>query len=147
MSGWVLHRRALDLFTQWAADPQRWNQFPDPLAEETVVGHARDIPDRVMLGLVDQLQHTLYDPWLNVRYRSHWVSQWDLAGALRLLGYRAHHGDGEMPSALVLAKATRLIGRHLLDGCPCGCRGDFELTEAGKAMLADPASTEGETKL
>jgi hypothetical protein len=28
-----------------------------------------------------------------------------------------------------------LIGNGLIDGCACGCRGDFELTEKGKEVL------------
>jgi hypothetical protein len=33
----------------------------------------------------------------------------------------------EAPEKVVLAKARRLISRGLLDGCTCGCRGDFEV--------------------
>lgn len=36
-------------------------------------------------------------------------------------------------SALGVAKI--LIRDGLLEGCTCGCRGDFVLTDAGKAML------------
>ncbi|MBV8060794.1 MAG: hypothetical protein JO253_04630 [Alphaproteobacteria bacterium] len=40
------------------------------------------------------------------------------------------------PSKLVQAKMRGLIERGLVDGCTCGCRGDYELTEKGIAMLA-----------
>jgi hypothetical protein len=33
-------------------------------------------------------------------------------------------------------KLQSLIDRKLIDGCTCGCRGDFELTPAGRASLA-----------
>lgn len=36
---------------------------------------------------------------------------------------------------LALAKMGMLIRRGLVDGCACGCRGDFELTEYGRAFL------------
>lgn len=39
------------------------------------------------------------------------------------------------PERLVLAKMCMLIRRGLVDGCTCGCRGDFEITEKGKAFL------------
>ncbi|MBL7487125.1 hypothetical protein [Frankia sp. AgW1.1] len=34
--------------------------------------------------------------------------------------------DPVIPEKIVLAKAKRLIRRGLLEGCACGCRGDFE---------------------
>ena len=40
------------------------------------------------------------------------------------------------PEKLVLAKMRRLINRGLVDGCGCGCRGDFELTAKGRQYLA-----------
>lgn len=39
------------------------------------------------------------------------------------------------PAKLVLAKMRQMIKKGLLDGCACGCRGDFTLTEKGRAML------------
>lgn len=132
MSTAILDTPAMERFVTWAANMARWEDLPEPVRPEVVARHARDISDTEMLGLIDQLQHAPYVPYAR---GPHWVSQWDVAGALRLAGYRACRGVNEMPSALVLAKATRLINRGLLTGCPCGCRGDFELTEAGKAYL------------
>jgi len=37
-----------------------------------------------------------------------------------------------LPDKLVLAKMNSLIRRGLIEGCACGCRGDFEITEKGK---------------
>ena len=39
------------------------------------------------------------------------------------------------PDSLILAKMRRLIARGLVDGCTCGCRGDFEITEAGQRYM------------
>jgi hypothetical protein len=36
-----------------------------------------------------------------------------------------------LPGKLVLAKMDSLIRRGLVDGCSCGCRGDFVITEKG----------------
>lgn len=36
---------------------------------------------------------------------------------------------------LVLAKMRQLMRRGLVDGCNCGCRGDFEITEKGEQWL------------
>ena len=39
------------------------------------------------------------------------------------------------PRKLVAAKMKSLIGKGLVDGCTCGCRGDFELTTDGLVYL------------
>ncbi len=45
---------------------------------------------------------------------------------------------GLLPRKLQLSVMARLIRRGLVDGCACGCRGDFVLTTKGKeAFLAD----------
>ncbi len=40
---------------------------------------------------------------------------------------------------LATAKMGRLIKRGLVDGCMCGCRGDFELTAEGEAYMRNLA--------
>lgn len=40
------------------------------------------------------------------------------------------------PERLALAKMGMLMRRGLVDGCICGCRGDFSITHAGRAYLA-----------
>lgn len=42
--------------------------------------------------------------------------------------------DG-LPDKLVLAKMRQLISKNVISGCPCGCRGDYELTEKGQSMI------------
>ena len=37
----------------------------------------------------------------------------------------------DVPEKLVLAKMRQMIRRGVVDGCPCGCRGDFVITEKG----------------
>ncbi|MNR71367.1 hypothetical protein D3C71_19820 [compost metagenome] len=41
-----------------------------------------------------------------------------------------------VPRKLVQAKMGSLIRRGLVDGCVCGCRGDFELTSRGRETVA-----------
>lgn len=54
-----------------------------------------------------------------------WASRWDIGE--RLPGF---------PPAVVLAKARILIDRRkTVDGCPCGCRGDFEFTPKGLDLM------------
>lgn len=42
----------------------------------------------------------------------------------------------ETPPKVVLAKMAMLMKRGLVDGCNCGCRGDFVLTDKGREYLA-----------
>lgn len=41
---------------------------------------------------------------------------------------------------LLLAKCASMIRRGLIDGCACGCRGDFEMTTLGEEKLRTSAS-------
>ena len=44
--------------------------------------------------------------------------------------------DGfNLPDNLVLAKMRILLKHGLIEGCPCGRRGDFEITEKGLKEL------------
>lgn len=51
---------------------------------------------------------------------------------------------------LALAKMRLLHKRGLVGGCPCGCRGDFEITDWGLKLIGQQRSEEysgyGETK-
>ncbi len=39
------------------------------------------------------------------------------------------------PRKVVIAKLKRLKARGLADGCACGCRGDWQITDAGRRYL------------
>lgn len=43
------------------------------------------------------------------------------------------------PEKLVLAKMKQMIRRGVVDGCPCGCRGDFQITDKGRAVITSPS--------
>jgi len=46
-----------------------------------------------------------------------------------------HAMPTDAPKKLAHAKMNTLIRRGLVDGCSCGCRGDYVLTEKGKELL------------
>lgn len=48
----------------------------------------------------------------------------------------AHAMPEGTPEKLVLAKMRQMIRRGVVDGCPCGCRGDFEITAKGRKELS-----------
>lgn len=37
----------------------------------------------------------------------------------------------KLPDNLVLSKMKKLIKKELIDGCDCGCRGDFVINQKG----------------
>ena len=86
---------------------------------------AADITDDAFLAAVIEvafIRTELYGPW------GIGSSRWDVAAVLA-----GHPEDvagspqdySNMPDKVVLAKARKLIKRGLVDGCACGCRGDF----------------------
>lgn len=69
----------------------------------------------------------------------YWIgaSRWDVAAVLA--GHPEWCGQSEatdgvsvpLPENVVLAKVKRLIKRGLVEGCTCGCRGDFQIRRTG----------------
>ena len=49
-----------------------------------------------------------------------WVNSWDFEPPY-----------SELPDRLFRAKMGKLIAKGYLTGCPCGCRGDYEVTSKG----------------
>jgi hypothetical protein len=50
--------------------------------------------------------------------------------------HNAFPDKDQTPEALILSKMKKLIKQNLVSGCPCGCRGDFEITNKGKELIA-----------
>lgn len=86
---------------------------------------AADITDEAFLDAVDEVARLRSEPG---RPWTIGASRWDvatvLAGHPELVGVSTADWPN-MPPKVVLAKARKLIRRGLLDGCDCGCRGDF----------------------
>lgn len=76
------------------------------------VTQAKHIPDESFLRVVASKE-------------PNWAGIWDLTWAMPAV-----------PPAVIYAKANRLLDRELITGCGCGCRGDWELTDAGREVLA-----------
>lgn len=49
-----------------------------------------------------------------------------------------HAVPEEIPRKVMLSKLRNMIEKGIIDGCACGCRGDFELTQKGKDILNNP---------
>ncbi len=71
---------------------------------------AKDLDDRVILAFLSG--------------RESWAFMWDME--------KLFPGA---PAKVVLAKMRGLVKRKLVDGCTCGCRGDFEITGKGRTAL------------
>ena len=83
---------------------------------------ASDIDDLEFLKAVKTL--SLDGKWAPTNYESRWVMWPELCPLYP-----------DMPAKVILAKFRQLHKRGLLDGCPCGCRGDIEFTEAGEDFI------------
>jgi len=85
---------------------------------------AKDIPELPILKFIDSFDGA----WCN------WFSQ-DVRSVRRAMP------EDTYPK-VVLAKMRALIKKGLVDGCPCGCRGDFRLTDKGREYLKQTNSNE-----
>ena len=96
--------------------------------------HARDIDDLTFLRAVATCQpSTPHGPG--------WAMRSDVE---RQLGGLPFGPDAPwvdevpgVPWKVVLAKFRRVNGRGLVNGCDCGCRGDWYLTDKGRQLLAE----------
>lgn len=79
----------------------------------------KDIPEEPILRFLESLNGT----WAN------WFSA-DFENSVR----RAIPPG--TPDKLVHAKMVMMIRKGVVDGCPCGCRGDYVLTDKGRAILS-----------
>lgn len=95
---------------------------------------AKDIDDRRVLTIISDLMAAEYrerprpDEYL-------WTMVWDIEKRLP-----------DVPGKVLAAKLEALVRRGLIDGCTCGCRGDFFLLPAGRAFLDPPQDTHTEKK-
>jgi hypothetical protein len=95
---------------------------------------AKDIADDAFLDAIDRV--------CTIRgFHGFGASRWDVAAVLagddervietaRTANIPGAHGPrikdyDAFPDKLVLAKARKLVRRGVIDGCVCGCRGDF----------------------
>jgi hypothetical protein len=90
---------------------------------------AADIPDVELLAAIAEVTRRRTDasgaPWGLGANR--WDIGWVLSGYEGLAQFTDPAPEMRYPEKVVLAKARSLVRRGLLLGCPCGCRGDFEV--------------------
>lgn len=93
----------------------------------------KDIPDEPVLRFLADL------PW-NSMGSMRWQSKGTWFGDETYFPDNSvlHAMPSGTPEKLGLAKMRMLMRRGLVDGCPCGCRGDFELTDKGRAFIGKP---------
>ena len=82
---------------------------------EVLAVKASDILDAEILQVIDEVKAGT----AGVLHRKGlWTSRWDLDKELP-----------QFPSKVILAKCRSMIKRGVINGCCCGCRGDFERVE------------------
>lgn len=78
----------------------------------------KDIPDELVCDVVRRTPA----PWPPSPGTVPWRMRWDVQTALEAV-------TGPLPEKLFLAKISKLFAKKLLNGCDCGCRGDYHLCE------------------
>lgn len=79
----------------------------------------KDIPDKPILKFL-------------LRHRGRWAT-W--SNDSKFMPTVVNAMPKGIPRKLVLAKMRMMIRRGVVDGCGCGCRGDFEITKKGELEL------------
>ncbi|ALY08732.1 hypothetical protein FDH65_gp47 [Arthrobacter phage Circum] len=92
---------------------------------------AKYIPTESVLALISHLE---YRPAL-IGVPKSYRNPIELYRIKNVLISDIHKLWNTIPPKVINAKLNRLIRKGLIDGCTCGCRGDFELTDAGREML------------
>lgn len=99
---------------------------------------AKHIPTQYLLELIKRLED------LPVLYTG--IAYWDRPKGLRIHGVSSFHRNlavlsdieklwSSIPPKVIRAKLRVLIKQGLIDGCLCGCQGDFCLTDKGSQEL------------
>lgn len=75
-----------------------------------------------------------------IKTRSRMTMRWDVQAVLA--GHPDHVGRYDiprvypnLPEKVVMAKAEELMAAGVIDGCDCGCRGDYEVMPGTAAAL------------
>lgn len=90
---------------------------------------AKDIPDRLILGVIEALNRPMWHQWLSddpSALTTNWASKADIYDLL-----------GAPPAKVMHAKLRAIKRRKLATGCTgfwCGCTG-WELTAAGREYI------------
>lgn len=78
----------------------------------------KDIPERPILEFLEGLNGT-WANWFDAKYEN---------SVRRAM-------PANVPEKLICAKMAQMIRKGVVDGCPCGCRGDYVLTDKGRDAL------------
>lgn len=79
---------------------------------------SKDIPDDLFIQAVAECSVAAAERWNSP---TAWADRFDVGDWL------TEHMGTEVPEKVVLAKARKVMDKGRMDGCGCGCRGDFDL--------------------
>jgi hypothetical protein len=88
---------------------------------------AKHIPDQAMLLAIDALRQIPYS-----YPNSQGLPIWRTRATTMLVDIENLWPS--LPPKVIRAKLNGLIKRGIIDGCTCGCRGDFKILDATKAQ-------------
>lgn len=93
----------------------------------------KDIPT---LPLLEHLAGRIHRPGdRDVMTRARWTTHWSITKTDDP-GWPLPFPENT-PEKLRLAKMSQLLSKGLVDGCDCGCRGDWTITDKGLARIEE----------
>ncbi len=88
----------------------------------------KDISDHLILEFLAK----------NPRQQHNWFP---IDESISLSKFSVRHVIPNIPDKLLVAKMASMIKKGLVDGCGCGCRGDYVITEKGLSYLNELATS------
>lgn len=97
----------------------------------------KDIPDRPVMEFLARLERQeILLQWEEAEGKIKSFYPKDGSSYSGFANYVGHGMPAGTPEKLAIAKMGMLIRKGVADGCCCGCRGEFRLTDKGRALLA-----------
>jgi hypothetical protein len=133
-----LHLAALSIMRHLDLVPEKPKVRVTEAQRKKRIAQAKDIPDQAMIDLIKGLQsipkvYRDYPRGLTwYADKARWVTFNELCNVW-----------SDIPPKVIQAKARRLILKGVIEGCWCGCRGDFHILENGRQIewLTMPATS------
>lgn len=87
----------------------------------------KDIPDKEMIDLVDRLWNVPRVYEVNGKLEFFYANGASIFDICKVWD--------AIPQKLILAKLKKLIEQKKIDGCACGCRGEFTVIREGEILV------------
>lgn len=99
----------------------------------------KHVPTEAILNYLADRQGTWTSLWMGAFPKGEYTSP--LNGQKQIVSDVYWSMPEGTPETLARKKMALLYKKGLVGGCPCGCRGDFEITDKGLALIGRERAT------